>query len=124
LISRLLLVLPNLRSYIFACRYESIAETSGGEHGSPKIVTYREDARSTYTKPYLLLDMREKSSYERGHLLQARSFPCTLLRRDQIPSELYGFRNQPGYLIILYCDDEKESREAAKTFVDRGTLSL
>ena len=110
----------------FSCwslgRYESIVETAGGEKGSPKIVTYREDARSTYSKPYLILDVRDKASFERGHLLQARSFPCTLLRRDQIPPELYTFRNQPGNLIILYCDDEKDSREAAKTFVDRGKL--
>lgn len=107
-----------------ADEYESIVETSGGERGSPKIVTYREDARSMYSKPYLILDVRDKASFERGHLLQARSFPSTLLRRDQIPPELHTFRNKPGNLIILYCDDEKDSREAAKTFVDRGTDNI
>ena len=110
----------SLHTIIFILRYESIADASGGDHGSPKIVTYREEEKSSYSKPYLILDIREKVAYERGHLLQARSFPNTLLRRDQIPPELYNFRNKSGFLIIIYCDDEKESREAAKTFVDRG----
>lgn len=79
---------------------------------------------NSYEKPYLILDIRDRAQYDRGHLLQARSFPYTLLRRDQIPPELYNFRNKTGFLVIIYCDDEKVSREAAKTFVDRGTENI
>ena len=104
--------------------YESIAETKEGANGSPHIVTYREDERSTYNKPYLILDIRDKFEYDKGHLLQARSFPFALLRRDQIPAELYSFKNKEEHLVIVYCDDERVSREAAKTFVDRGVDNI
>lgn len=108
-----------------ADEYESIAETAGGAYGSPKIMTYdRDEDKSSYAKPYLILDIRDKADYDRGHLLQARNFPYTLLRRDMIPPELYSFRNKPGMLILVYCNDEKDSREAAKTFVDRGTENI
>ena len=104
--------------------YESIAETKEGVNGSPQIVTYREDERSTYNKPYLILDIREKYEYDRGHLLQARNFPYALLRRDQSPADLYSFKNKEEHLIIVYCDDERLSRDAAKTFVDRGVDNI
>jgi rhodanese-related sulfurtransferase len=41
-----------------------------------------------------------------------------------VPQELYNFKNKAGCLVIVYCDDEKESREVAKTFVDRGTDNI
>ena len=107
-----------------ADEYESITETQREKDGSPKIMTYTEDEGQTYDKPYLILDMRERFEYDRGHLLQARNFPLALLRRDKIPPELYAFRNKPGCLIILYCNDERISREAAKVFVDRGTENV
>ena len=104
--------------------YESITDTKERIDGSPQIVTYREDERSSYNKPYLILDIREKFEYDKGHLLQARNFPYALLRRDQIPTDLYSFKNKEEHLIIVYCDDEKISREAAKTFVDRGVDNI
>lgn len=72
-------------------------------------------------KPYLILDVRETDDYRRCHLRHARSFPYTYLRRDQQPNEIYQYRNKRDHLIIIYCDDERISRDAAKIFVDRGT---
>ena len=93
--------------------------------GSPKIVTYDESAQAANTKPYLIYDVREPEEYRACHLWQARSFPYTHMRRDQVPcTEFYAFRNKPETLIIVYCDDERVSRDAAKLFVDRGTDNI
>lgn len=34
--------------------------------------------------------------------------------------QVYNFRNKEEHLIVLYCEDEKISRDAAKVMVDRG----
>ena len=46
------------------------------------------------------------------------------MRRDQVQSDLYNFRNKEGHLIILYCDDERISLDAAKLLVQRGTDNI
>lgn len=86
----------------------------------PRIVTYSELAEPDYNRPYLILDVREASSYNTCHILQSRNFPFALLRRDQMHPEIFKFKNKEEHLIILYCDDERISRDAASTLVDRG----
>lgn len=97
--------------------YESIAETA---HNSLKIVSYSDTAGPVYEKPYLILDVRELDYFNEYHILQARSFPYQMLRRDQMHPEIYRFKNKPETLIIICCDDEKISHESAKVLVDRG----
>lgn len=103
-----------------ADEYEDIAEADAS-YGGPKIVTYSEVDQPVNSKPYLILDIRERDEYEQYHLLQARHHPAALLRRDQYHPEMYKFRNKEGHLIIVTSDDEKSGREAAKSLVDRGT---
>ncbi len=91
-----------------------------GNSGGPTIITHQEMARPIYDRPYLLLDVRDERDYASGHLLHARSFPHVLLRRDQLHPDIYSFRNKEERLIILYCDKEEVSRDAAKMMVDRG----
>lgn len=88
--------------------------------GGPKILTYDEGEIPRYEKPYLILDVREAMDYNKGHLLQSRSYPYAMMRRDYTHPELYNFRNKEGMLIIMYCDDEKISTEAAFVLVQRG----
>ena len=66
--------------------------------------------------------MREAACFNDGHLLQARSFPSHMLRRDAHHPEIFQFRNKPEHMIIVYCDTEGElqSRECAKIMTDRG----
>jgi centrosomal protein CEP41 len=97
--------------------YESITET---RNNSLRIVSHSDSAEPVYEKPYLILDVREVDYFNDYHILQARSFPYTMLRRDQMHPEIYRFRNKPETLIIVCCDDEKLSRESAKVLVDRG----
>ena len=103
-----------------ADEYESMSDSFRGADRDLKIVTYNESSNASYEKPYLILDVRESESFNICHLLQARSFPYALLRRDQLHPEVYKFKNKPESLIILYCNDEKISSEAAKVMVDRG----
>ena len=97
--------------------YENVTDTNKGDL---RIVSYSENSMPTYDKPYLILDVREIDEFNNFHILQARTFPYQLLRRDQMHQEIYRFRNKPEMLIIVCCEDEKYSRESAKTLVDRG----
>jgi len=99
---------------------ENISDSFRGGDGSLKIVTHTDTAEASYNKPYLILDVRESDQFNAGHILQARTFPYALLRRDQLHPEVYKFKNKPETLIILYCDDEKVSCDAGKVMVDRG----
>ena len=38
--------------------------------------------------------------------------------------DIYQHRNKEEHLVVLYCDDERVSSEAAKFLVDRGTLNV
>lgn len=97
------------------------SSSGGGDSRAPRIVTHAESDRPEYERPYLLLDVREAAHFERCHLLQARSYPYTMCRRDYMHPEIYRFKNLENHLIILYCDDERISRDVAKTLVDRGS---
>ncbi len=100
---------------------EAIAESDMHRDGEgPRIVTYTEASEPEYARPYLILDCRERADYSRCHLAQARSFPYMLLNRDQMHPEVFKFKNKEEHLIIVYCDDEKISRDVCKTLVDRG----
>lgn len=103
---------------------ETLAEAFGDGMNGPRIVSHTEMAQPTYDRPYLILDVREPEDFRKSHLFNARNFPNNFLRRDQSPPELYTFRNKPGMLIIIYCEDERISRETAKLLVDRGTDNI
>ena len=101
--------------------YESMTDSFRGGDDRLKIVTHSaDDAEPVYNKPYLILDVREVELYNECHIVHGRSFPFALLRRDQLHPDVYKFRNKPESLIILYCNDEKTSCDAAKIMVDRG----
>ena len=102
--------------------HEAVAAVANdlNENRGPKIVTYHENSQALNQKPYLILDCREIDEYRNCHILQARNYSFTAMRRDQMHPEIYQFKNKEGAMIILYCDDERISREAAKLMVDRG----
>jgi rhodanese-related sulfurtransferase len=93
---------------------------SPSSDGGPRIITYEEQETPKYEKPYLILDVRDALDYNKGHLLQSRSYPYTMMRRDYTHPELFNFKNKDERLIIMYCDDERISEEAAFLLVQRG----
>lgn len=103
--------------------YEDIAETERYDDG-PLIVTYSDTSKPNNAKPYLILDVRDSEEFNSYHLMQARTFPYVMLRRDQVHCELYNFRNKDGCLIIVVDDDEKIAHEAAQVLVNRGTDNI
>ena len=117
--------------------FENIASNSGGYghngngYGSPggnngpRIVTYSETQHEdTSERPYLILDARDPVSYNTCHISQSLNFPLAMMKRDQIIPELFSHRNKEEHLIVVYCDDERTSQEAAKFLVDRGTTNI
>ena len=104
---------------------ERITESREMQIGSPPtIITHSQYSEALNAKPYLILDVREPDAFRSCHLLHARNFPFTMMRRDQALPEFNTFKNKKEMLIIVYCDDERISRDAAKLFVDRGTDNI
>lgn len=87
----------------------------------PRIVSYSENDVAVDDRPYVIIDIRDAAQYQQCCIRGARSFPFTLMKRDQMLPELYRHRNKEEHLVIVYCDDERISAEAAKFLVDRGT---
>ena len=105
--------------------YESIRETVNASSPlGPKIVSHEDTAAREEERPYLILDGREPNEFRRNHLLNACSYPHAYQKRDLVPPNFPAFRNRDGALIIVYCEDERHSREMCKTFVDRGTENI
>lgn len=117
--------LTKTQMHTLLCEYEQderedIADVNSGYNGGPRIMSYSETSTPTYSKPYLIYDVREPEEYNEGHITQARSYSHTMMRRDKIHPELYQFRNKEACLIIVYCNDESISQEAATLLVQRG----
>lgn len=105
--------------------YESIRDTgNNGSPEGPKMASYRDDDEPVYNRPYLVLDVREAHEYQVNHICCAKSSPMTHLRRDLIPTDLNKFRNREGMLVIVYCDDERLSRNYADILTQRGTENV
>jgi rhodanese-related sulfurtransferase len=105
----------------FSRENNDLNASDGGEGRiTPRIVTHCMEDLPSYEKPYLLLDARPVDQYNVGHLMQARSYPYTMIRRDFMHPDIYKFKNVENNLIIVYCDDERISRDVSKTLVDRG----
>jgi centrosomal protein CEP41 len=98
---------------------ESFSDSSRSNSGV-NIVSHSADAKPTYERPYLILDAREEENFDSCRILHARSFPHSHLRRDQLHKDVYKFKNKVEHLIIVYCNDERISKDYAKLLVDRG----
>lgn len=102
-----------------ADEYEDIVENEISGCG-PHIVTYSQDSKPSYDKPYLILDVRDREDFEVFRLMQSRSYPYSYVRQDRIHPELANFRNKEAHLIIIVCKDDRIGADVAKTLVDRG----
>ena len=94
---------------------------AGADPGNgPKVCVYEEDAKVSYERPYLVLDVRTPEEFAECHILQARNLPQRLLMQDKVQGDMYRFRNKEGMLIILYDADERLAAAAAHQLVHRG----
>ncbi|KAB1276462.1 Centrosomal protein of 41 kDa [Camelus dromedarius] len=87
--------------------------------------------------PFLLLDVRDRDSYQQCHIVGAYSYPIATLSRTMNPYsndilEYVSFvaflrswvKNAHGKIIILYDDDERLASQAATTMCERGFENL
>lgn len=67
--------------------------------------------------PFLLLDVRDKDSYQQCHIVGAYSYPIATLSRTMNPysNDILEYKNAHGKIIILYDDDERLASQAATT---------
>eukprot|EP00040_Diaphanoeca_grandis_P019311 m.101933 g.101933 ORF g.101933 m.101933 type:complete len:337 (+) comp27366_c0_seq4:515-1525(+) len=72
--------------------------------------------------PFLLLDLRDPTEYDKCHIRGARNFHHVRLSRahDSWTPEMYQYINKPDKVIIMYDEDEMIATKAATTFVQRG----
>nr|KAF6267236.1 centrosomal protein 41 [Pipistrellus kuhlii] len=76
--------------------------------------------------PFLLLDVRDRDSYQQGHIVGAYSYPIATLSRTMNPysNDILEYKNAHGKIIILYDDDERLASQAATTMCERGFENL
>ncbi|KAM6152556.1 centrosomal protein of 41 kDa isoform 3-T3 [Erethizon dorsatum] len=76
--------------------------------------------------PFLLLDVRDRDSYQQGHIVGAYSYPIATLSRTMNPysNDILEYKNAHGKIIILYDDDERQASQAATTMCERGFENL
>ncbi|VDD80909.1 unnamed protein product [Mesocestoides corti] len=76
----------------------------------------------TMDRPYLLLDVREKDEFDQCHIIQALSYPHTMLSRCMSfeTREMLAYRNKPGHIIICYDEDERLAPRVATILTERG----
>nr|XP_045016194.1 centrosomal protein of 41 kDa isoform X1 [Jaculus jaculus] len=76
--------------------------------------------------PFLLLDVRDRDSYQQCHIVGAYSYPVATLSRTMNPysSDILDYKNAHGKIIILYDDDERLASQAATTMCERGFENL
>ncbi|KAJ4462476.1 putative centrosomal protein CEP41 [Paratrimastix pyriformis] len=79
-------------------------------------------APSATGRCFLLLDVRDEESFAQCRIKTAQHYPLAMLSRsvNAFTPEIYDFRNKPDRVIILYCNDERESSRAATIFFERG----
>uniref|UniRef100_G3TS38 Centrosomal protein of 41 kDa n=1 Tax=Loxodonta africana TaxID=9785 RepID=G3TS38_LOXAF len=76
--------------------------------------------------PFLLLDVRDRDSYQQCHIVGAYSYPIATLSRTMNPysNDILEYKNAHGKIIILYDDDERLASQAATTMCERGFENL
>ncbi|XP_040858295.1 centrosomal protein of 41 kDa isoform X1 [Ochotona curzoniae] len=76
--------------------------------------------------PFLLLDVRDRDSYQQCHIVGAYSYPIATLSRTMNPysNDILEYKNAHGKIIIVYDDDERLASQAATTMCERGFENL
>uniref|UniRef100_A0A8I3NUC1 Centrosomal protein 41 n=2 Tax=Canis lupus familiaris TaxID=9615 RepID=A0A8I3NUC1_CANLF len=76
--------------------------------------------------PFLLLDVRDRDSYQQCHIIGAYTYPIATLSRTMNPysNDILEYKNAHGKVIILYDDDERLASQAATTMCERGFENL
>ncbi|ERE89511.1 centrosomal protein [Cricetulus griseus] len=76
--------------------------------------------------PFLLLDVRDRDSYQQCHVVGAYSYPIATLSRTMNPysNDILEYKNAHGKIIILYDEDERLASQAATTMCERGFENL
>lgn len=99
----------------------------GDGSDGPLVVTVDPSADSKYDRVfniiyqnYLIVDVRDMDDYNICHIRTASCVSGPMMRSDRFPLDFYFYKNREGTVIILYCDEEKESTECATLLINKG----
>ncbi|KAL4227117.1 Centrosomal protein of 41 kDa [Mactra antiquata] len=72
--------------------------------------------------PYLLLDVRDKDSYDECHITTAKNYPSAKLSMsvNYETKEMLAFKNHHGKIIIVYDENEQIANKSASVLLERG----
>ena len=74
----------------------------------------------TVMSKIILLDMRSKEEYYKGHIKNALCFPGSHVSVDHEFSKFNIVRNHPDKLLVIYCDDERHGILQARVIFEKG----
>ncbi|TKC34342.1 hypothetical protein EI555_004348 [Monodon monoceros] len=115
-----------LLTYFFTCSVISGVGELDLDKGLVKKVEPSTKDKPYPDCPFLLLDVRDRDSYQQCHIVGAYSYPIATLSRTMNPysNDILEYKNAHGKIIILYDDDERLASQAATTMCERGFENL
>lgn len=116
-------ILPGAEENIFALGdiLESLPEEDRPSH-STLAVEHNADEESENcepSRPYLLLDVREKEQYDEYHIHSAKHYEMRMIRQDKLGKDIYEYKNKPDCMIVVCSDGEKTAVAAANQLVQK-----
>lgn len=97
----------------FCIYYKECEDMREGVIMKPNLISWEEAEKYVYHSGILVLDLRDKEAYEKGHISGAWN-----ISYDDLMQDIEKVRHFER--IILYCDYGNHSLKAAKVLADNG----
>ncbi len=80
-----------------------------------EVINSKDIDKYVYNKRAMIIDIRDKEDYEKGHIEDSVSIPMSLLEKNynKMPKDM---------VLVLYCESGGTSLLAAKELYDRGHI--
>ena len=83
-------------------------------------ITQEEAKQMMDTQEVIILDVREQSEYDCGHIPDAVLLPVGTITKDSASAVIDG----PDTMILVYCRSGNRSKTASQALVDLGYINV